>query len=116
MKFRFQEKKQGMMFTSGLARNLQERKMEEILAYPYFMQEWKPEIISQYLNEMTQNNLMIFMEAQEIEKDCDMLEPIYTTKFGVQKLGDLSPLSCPVSLPERNPFIPTDFKIESMGT
>ena len=70
MRFKFQEKRQGMMFTSGIARNLQEKQIDEVLAYPYFMEEWRPDRITEYLSEMSNKNLMIFIEAKELEGSC----------------------------------------------
>jgi secreted Zn-dependent insulinase-like peptidase len=42
MKFDFLEKKQGMIYVSNLAKNLQKRKIEEIFIYPYLMEDFKP--------------------------------------------------------------------------
>lgn len=50
MKFDYLERAQGMQFTSGLAKRLQNKKIEEVLAYPYFMKEWRPDLIKEYLN------------------------------------------------------------------
>lgn len=61
MKFDYLEKTQGMNFTSGLAKRLQNKKIEEVLAYPYFMKEWRPDLIKEYLAEMNKDNLMIFL-------------------------------------------------------
>ena len=61
MKFDYLEKTQGMSFTSGLAKRLKNKKIEEVLAYPYFMKEWRPDLIKEYLAEMNKDNLMIFL-------------------------------------------------------
>ena len=37
MRFDYKEKRQGMQHTSGLAKKLHKRKIEEVLVYPYFM-------------------------------------------------------------------------------
>lgn len=52
MKFDFLEKKQGMSWTSGLAKKMQNKKVEEVLVYPYYMKEWRPDLIKDYLKEM----------------------------------------------------------------
>jgi hypothetical protein len=49
MKFDFMDKKQGMNFCSGMAKNLHKRKVEEIYIYPYLMEEFKPELIKSYV-------------------------------------------------------------------
>jgi len=35
------DKKKGMGETSKIAKNLQERKISEVIVYPYLMEEWK---------------------------------------------------------------------------
>ncbi len=79
------------------------------------MKEWNPSLIKDYLNEMNKENLMIFLEAKEVEKDCNLVEPIYQTKFAIADLDGLEPRVCPVAFPERNPFIPVDFSITELG-
>ena len=59
---------------------------------------------------------MIFLEAKEIEKSCNLTEPVYQTKYGISELQNTKPLVCPVKLPEANPFIPEDFTILPMGS
>ena len=49
MRFDYMEKSQGMSFVSKLAKRLQNRKVEEVMAYPYFMKEWKQELIVNFL-------------------------------------------------------------------
>ena len=39
------DKKKGMSETSKMAKNMHERKIEEVIVYPYLMEEWKPELI-----------------------------------------------------------------------
>lgn len=46
------EKRQGMGYTSGLAKQMQNKNVEEVLVYPYYMKQWKPELIKEYLSEM----------------------------------------------------------------
>lgn len=53
MKFDFQEKKQGMNFCSGVVRNLHRRKVEEVFVYPYLMEEFRPDLIKDYIKQLT---------------------------------------------------------------
>jgi len=64
MKFDYLEKKQGMNYCSNLAKNLHTRKLEEVLIYPYFMEEFRPDLINAYLNELTTKNLITYVEAK----------------------------------------------------
>lgn len=50
-----------------------------------------------------------------MEPDCNLEEPIYKTKYGIEEIKDLGPLNCNVHLPEPNIFIPKDFEILPFG-
>lgn len=50
-----------MQYTSGLAKRLHYRSMEEVIAYPYFMKSWQPQLIKEYLGDMAKENLMVFL-------------------------------------------------------
>lgn len=64
MRFDFQETRKGMSFASGLAKRLHDRSIEEVLAYPYFMKQWKPQLIREYLSHLLNKNMMVFVEAK----------------------------------------------------
>ena len=86
MMFDYQEKTKGMAFASGLAKRLHDHKIEEVLAYPYFMKEWRPQLIQDYTSQLTRANVMAFIEAKEVEHLCDLEEPIYKTKYGIRDI------------------------------
>ena len=44
------DKKKGMSETSKIAKTMHERHIEQLIIYPYLAEEWKPELIKQYLN------------------------------------------------------------------
>lgn len=50
-----------MSYCSSVAKNLHSRKIEEVLIYPYFMEEFRPELINSYLNQLTQKNLITYV-------------------------------------------------------
>ena len=39
-----------MSYCSNLAKSLHKRKIEEVLIYPYFMEQFRPDLINAYLN------------------------------------------------------------------
>lgn len=102
MKFDFLEKKQSMGFCSGLAKSMHTQKVEELLIYHYYMEEFKPDLIKQYLDELTPDNLLTIVEAKSFETECTLTEPIYGTKYSVQQLPDIECGICNVTLPEKN--------------
>lgn len=58
---------------------------------------------------------MVFLQAKEVEGDCQLVEPVYKTKYGVSELGDVKPRPFPVFFPESNPYMPTDFSKRELG-
>jgi secreted Zn-dependent insulinase-like peptidase len=60
MKFDYLQKTQGMNYCSKLAKSLHRRKMEEVLIYPYLMDEFRPDLIKQYLQQLGTENLLAF--------------------------------------------------------
>ena len=61
------DKKKGMMNTARIAKYLHTRKMEEINIEPYLMETWKPEVISSFLDHLTLQNLIVYVEAKEFQ-------------------------------------------------
>lgn len=70
MKFDFLEKRQGMNFCSSTAKNMHKREVEEIMIYPYFMEEFRPDLIIAYLSELKFDNLIVFAESKTFEPVC----------------------------------------------
>jgi secreted Zn-dependent insulinase-like peptidase len=54
-----------MGYCSRLAKKLHDKSAEEVLYYPYMMEEWKPALISDYLNELTTDNLAVICENKK---------------------------------------------------
>lgn len=115
MKFDFLQKTQGMNYCSRIAKNLHKRKMEEVLVFPYLMEEYRPELINNYLQQLRTDNLIIFAESKEFEPDCTIEEPIYKCKYIIVPNEEITPLPCDVSLPEKNQFIPDDLTLKPLG-
>lgn len=55
------EKKQGMNFCSGSAKSLHKRSIEELFIYPYFMEEFRSDLIKDYLNQLNTDNTLIMI-------------------------------------------------------
>ena len=53
-----------MSFSSRLASTLHKKHIEEVLAFPFFMKDWKPNLINEFLDELQFHNLMVFAEAK----------------------------------------------------
>ena len=99
MKFDYLQKSQGMSYCSRLAKLMHKRKIEELIVYPYLMEEFQPNQIDAYLGQLNNSNLTVMLEAKSLEPDCSEIEPIYSSKFSISPLSALSPLQCQVDLP-----------------
>ena len=83
MKFDYLQKSQGMSYCSRLAKLMHKREIEELLIYPYLMEEFKPDLIENYLNELKYDNLAIILESKTLEDECTETEPIYSSKYAL---------------------------------
>lgn len=79
------------------------------------MEEFKPDLIKDYVEQLGTQNLMVIVESKTFESQCIDIEPIYQSKYTVQPLGTIEPKTCNVSLPEHNFFIPDDLSILPLG-
>lgn len=77
MKFDFLEKKQGMSYSSNLAKSLHKRSIEELFLFPYLMEEFKPQLIKDYVNQLGTDKLLTMIESQSFTQECTEVEPIY---------------------------------------
>ena len=61
MKFDYMQKTQGMNYCSRLAKFMHKRKIEELLIHPYLMEDFQPELISNYLQMLQKDNMVIML-------------------------------------------------------
>jgi hypothetical protein len=59
--------------------------------------------------------MFVLLQAKEVEKSCNLEEPIYKTKFAVGSLDNLEQRACSAVMPEHNPFIPINFEVVGEG-
>ena len=92
--------------------------MEDVLKGPYMLTEWNPGLVNEILSCLTPSNVRVLAIAQKYESIASESEPWYGTKYKTDSIGpDLLKTwetSVPhekLHLPERNPFIPTDFEL-----
>ena len=111
LKFDFADKKQGMSAAAQLSKRMQDVPVEEVLFKEYFMEEWHPELIGDYLSQLSQKNLRVTMASQKFEKECMLTEPIYGTKYSVEALPEIKAEKCGVHFPPANEFFPEDLAV-----
>lgn len=64
IKFDYMDQTHGMDFVADLASKMHSTSIDEILVKSYLMEEWRPDLISSYLKQLTLDNLRINITAQ----------------------------------------------------
>jgi insulysin len=105
-----------MSACAGLAKSMHDVPVEEVLVKDYLMEEWKPELIESYLSQIGLENLRVVVTSQKFAAECTMTEPIYGTKYSVEKLEKVVASECDVKLPPPNPFFPEDLSLLPLST
>ncbi|XP_058832419.1 insulin-degrading enzyme [Topomyia yanbarensis] len=118
MQFRFKDKENPLSLVSNVVHSMQSYPLEEVLAAPYLISEWKPELIVDLWNKFYPQNARITIVGQKCEENAKQEEEWYGTKYTSEKLSEsvMESWSKPdlnenLHLPERNPFIPTNFDL-----
>lgn len=68
IKFDYMDQNHGMDFVADIASKMHSTSIGEIMVKNYLMEEWKPELITSYLKQLTSENLRINITAQNFEK------------------------------------------------
>ncbi|XP_036670582.3 insulin-degrading enzyme isoform X1 [Drosophila suzukii] len=121
MRFRFKEKEQPENLVTHAVSSMQIFPLEEVLIAPYLSNEWRPDLIKSLLNELVPSKSRIVMVSQSFEQDCDLAEPYYKTKYGVERVTkdtvqcwENCDLNENLKLALPNSFIPTNFDISEV--
>lgn len=70
LKFDNLDKKQGMSACAELSKTMHDVRVEEVLVRDYLMEEWKPELITGYLDQLHLKNLRIIVTSQKFAEEC----------------------------------------------
>ena len=89
-----------------------------MLKGPYLLTEWKPSLVNDILSLLTPSNVRVLSIAQKYDTIATESEPWYGTKHKTEQINNdlLTAWETTVPyeklhLPEKNPFIPTDFEL-----
>ncbi|XP_062560794.1 insulin-degrading enzyme isoform X2 [Armigeres subalbatus] len=118
MQFRFKDKENPLSLVSSVVHSMQSYPLKEVLAAPYLISEWRPDLIEDLWNKFYPKNARITVVGQKCEAKTNCEEEWYGTKYCTEKI-DASVLeewarndvNSNLHLPERNPFIPTNFDL-----
>uniref|UniRef100_A0A8D8HZA3 Insulin-degrading enzyme n=1 Tax=Culex pipiens TaxID=7175 RepID=A0A8D8HZA3_CULPI len=118
MQFRFKDKENPLSLVSNVVHSMQSYPLEEVLAAPYLISEWRPELIEELWNKFFPQNARITVVGQKCESVTNQEEEWYGTKYSSEAIPKnvleewaKPDLNANLHLPERNPFIPTDFEL-----
>ena len=118
MQFRFKDKENPLSLVSNVVHSLQSYPLEEVLAAPYLISEWRPDLIENLWNKFRPENARVIIVGQKCEERAVDAEKWYGTKYVSEKIPmDIlkdwatSDVNKNLHLPEPNVFIPTDFNL-----
>lgn len=114
-RFRFQEKSKPINYASGLANAMHYYPPADVLRAGYLMQDYKPELIAEFLGYLTPDNALITLMA---DGEYPQRSPWYDTPYAVATVAG-APLSAwraaevspKILVPEPNPFVPHNFSM-----
>lgn len=118
MQFRFKDKENPLSLVSNVVHSMQSYPLEEVLAAPYLISEWRPDLIEELWNNFHPQNARITIVGQKCEDKANQEEVWYGTKYSSEKIPNSvlqrwneTDLNKNLHLPDRNPFIATDFEL-----
>lgn len=111
LRFRYQEKRDASSTVTDLSRDQQYYATPDILRGAYVMEQFKPDLIQQLLDQLTPEHVLVSFNSQNLKTD--KIEQNYQVAYGIETIApDLlsrwssSPINPKLFLPEPNPFIP----------
>ncbi|XP_075160301.1 insulin degrading metalloproteinase [Haematobia irritans] len=118
MRFRFKEKEKPEKLVTNVVSCMQVYPLDQVLTAPYLNDEWKPELIQKLLDELVPSKCIVVVIGQSYEKQANMSEPYYQTKYTTMKIGETTmkqwencELNDNLSLPLPNAFIPEKYDL-----
>ena len=85
--FDYQIKLSPSVATEGYVDSLMDLKPEDVIAGNYLYGEYKESLIKKYLDMLTLNNLNIYYLSKSFEKECNLTEPYFRTKYCKEKIN-----------------------------
>ena len=118
LQFRYQEQHVVSSTVTGLARNLQYYPPQDILRGPYIIEQFKPELSKQLLNQLTPDRVLVALTTQNL--DTDNTEKNYQVEYQITPIEAevlqtwaQSPIDPALTLPVANPFIPVELNLKT---
>ena len=103
--------------TKTYSSNLMDYAPEDVIAGPRLFGEFKESLIKKYLDLLTLDNLNIYFDSNIFEKECNLTEKYYGTKYCKEKINiteeEINSYKCEhiFDYPPVNNFIPKNFDL-----
>ena len=85
--FDYQIKLSPSVATEGYVDSLMDLKPEDVIAGNYLYGEYNEPLIKKYLDLLTLDNLNIYYFSKSFEKECNLTEPYFGTKYCKEKIN-----------------------------
>ncbi|OEY65036.1 insulinase family protein [Marinobacter sp. X15-166B] len=120
--FRFREREAPTHQVTALSMQLQRVAPRDVLRAPWMMQTYVPEQYQHILNQLTPDNVLVSVLAQQPLEQPET-EPWYGTVYTLEPLtldgratASAAPLVAQLALPEPNPFVPEQLALVAGDT
>lgn len=111
--FRYNPRSQPIRYVAELSANAFDYPMIDVIRGPFLIDTYSPDVVSQYLNQLTPYRVLITRVAPELETDS--LEPRFNVDYklqpldpGIQNRWASVAVSDMMRLPKKNEFLPKD--------
>lgn len=88
MQFRFKDNEDAFQYTMAVALSLQMYTEDWVLAGPYLVEQYDPELILDFINRLTPENLRYEVLSKNFEGNTTHIEPWYQTQYTLEKISD----------------------------
>ena len=117
MQFDYKSKSTPLTMVENCVSNLMEYAPEDVITSTHLFGEFKEPLLKKYLDLLTLDNLNIYFVSKLFEKECNLTENYYGTKYYKEKLNitedEINSYNCKdiFDYPPENNFIPKNFDI-----
>ncbi|KAK7590251.1 hypothetical protein V9T40_001864 [Parthenolecanium corni] len=86
--FLFKDKESPVSYVTTLSAAMNDYPFKHILSANYIIDEWKPELIVDFLSHLRPDNMKFVVVSKSFEEKADQTEKWYGTKFSVEQIPD----------------------------
>jgi len=118
LRFRYQAKRNASHTVTELSRQLHYYPAQDVLRGGIIMEQFKPKLIHDFLQQLTPERVLISLNAQQLKTD--KVEEYYHVDYGIYPLSNTqierwahSAINPALSLAKPNPFIPSELALKT---